>query len=128
MNEEVILRGREAVSDLLKAPDEDCIVSGESATSLLFQLSYAIGKELSGGGNIVTTDYEHYANVSPWLELERRGLVDEVRFTKFNPRDAMLDISHLESLVDEKTKVISVAGVSNVLVKVLLIHRGEDYF
>ena len=115
MNDEVILRGRQDVRDLLHAPHEDCIVSGESATSLLFQLSYAIGKELSGDGNIVTTDYEHYANLSPWLELERRRLVEEVRFAKFNPRDAMLDISHLESMVDDETKIISVAGVSNVL-------------
>jgi selenocysteine lyase/cysteine desulfurase len=115
MNEEVILKGRQDVRDLLQAPHEDCIVSGESATSLLFQLSYAIGKELSGDGNIVTTEYEHYANVSPWLELERRGLVEEVRFAKFNAKDARLDVSHLESLVDDKTKIISAAGVSNVL-------------
>ena len=114
-NDEVILEGRQAVSDLLNAPDENCIVSGESATSLLFQLSYAIGKELSGKENIVTTDYEHYANLSPWLELERRGLVKEVRFAKFDPKTASLNLSHFESLVDEKTKVVSVTGVSNVL-------------
>ena len=114
-NEEVILEGRRAVSDLLNAPDENCIVSGESATSLLFQLSYAIGKELSGRENIVTTDYEHYANVSPWLELERRGLIKEVRFAKFDPHTASLDLSHLESLVDDETRVLSVTGVSNVL-------------
>ena len=111
----MILEGRRAVSDLLNAPGCDCIVSGESATSLLFQLSYAIGKELSGKENIVTTNYEHYANVNPWLELERRGLVEEVRFAHFNPKTALLDVSHLESLVDENTRVVSVAGVSNVL-------------
>jgi selenocysteine lyase/cysteine desulfurase len=114
-NEEVILEGRQAVSELLNANDADCIVSGESATSLLFQLSYAIGKELSGKENIVITDYEHHANVNPWLELENRGLVKEVRFARFNPRTALLDLSHLESLVDQNTRVISVAGVSNVL-------------
>ena len=114
-NEEVISEGRQAISDLLNASNSNCIVSGESATSLLFQLSYAIGKELSGKENIVTTDYEHYANISPWLELKRRGLVKEVRFTRFNPNSAMLDLSHLESLVDENTRVISVSGVSNVL-------------
>jgi selenocysteine lyase/cysteine desulfurase len=111
----VILEGRRAVSDLLNATDANCIVSGESATSLLFQLSYAIGKELSGKENIVTTDYEHYANINPWLELEQRGLVKEVRFARFNPRTALLDLSHLETLVDENTRIISVAGVSNVL-------------
>jgi selenocysteine lyase/cysteine desulfurase len=114
-NEEVISEGRQAVSDLLNAPNANCIVSGESATSLLFQLSYAIGKELSGKENIVTTDYEHYANISPWLELKRRGLAKEVRFARFNPKSALLDLSHLESLVDENTRVISVAGISNVL-------------
>ena len=114
-NEEVILEGRRAVSDLLNVDDANCIVSGESATSLLFQLSYAIGKELSGKENVVTTEYEHYANVNPWLELEQRGLVDEVRFARFNPRSGLLDLSHLESLVDEGTRVVSVTGVSNVL-------------
>jgi selenocysteine lyase/cysteine desulfurase len=114
-NEEVILQGRRAVGDLLNAPNPDCIVSGESATSLLFHLSYAIAKELSGKENVVTTDYEHYANVNPWLELENRGLVKEVRFAKFNPRTGLLDLSHFESLIDENTRVISVAGVSNVL-------------
>ena len=114
-NEEVIQEGRRAVSDLLNADDPDRIVSGESATSLLFQLSYAIGKELSGKENIVTTNYEHYANVNPWLELEQRRLVKEVRFARFEPGTGLLDLSHLESLVDENTRVISVAGVSNVL-------------
>jgi selenocysteine lyase/cysteine desulfurase len=114
-NEEVILEGRRAVGDLLNAPDPNCIVSGESATSLLFHLSYAIGRELSGKENVVTTDYEHYANVNPWLELRRRCLVNEVRFAKFNSQNGLLDLSHLESLIDENTRVISVAGVSNVL-------------
>jgi selenocysteine lyase/cysteine desulfurase len=114
-NEGTILEGRRAVSDLLNAKDDDCIVSGESATSLLFHLSYAIGKELSGKENVVITDYEHYANISPWLELERRGLVKEVRFARFDPQTALLDLAHLESLIDKKTKVVSVAGVSNVL-------------
>jgi len=114
-NEDVILEGRRAVSDLLNAPDANCIVSGESATSLLFHLSYAIAKELTGKENVVTTDYEHYANLNPWLELEQRGVIKEVRFAKFNPRNGLLDMSHLESLIDTDTKVISVAGVSNVL-------------
>jgi len=114
-NEQVILEGRQAVSDLLNAPDPNCIVSGESATSMLFHLGYAIAKELTGKENVVTTDYEHYANLNPWLELKERGLIKEVRFARFKPATAHLDLSHLESLIDERTRVISVAGVSNVL-------------
>jgi selenocysteine lyase/cysteine desulfurase len=95
MNESVIGEGRKAVRDFLNAPSEDCIVSGESATSLLFSLSYAMSKEMSGEENVVTTEYEHYANLSPWLELQRRGVIKEVRFAKFNPEDGQLDISDL---------------------------------
>jgi len=114
-NEEVITDGRNAVRDFLNAPSEECIISGESASSILFHLSYALSKEMSGTENIVLTEYEHYANVSPWLELERRGLVREVRFAKFDPNDGQLDLSHFASLLDKKTRVVSVAGVSNVL-------------
>ena len=114
-NEATILEGRKAVRDFLNAPSEDCIVSGESATSLLFHLSYALSREMTGKENIVLTNYEHYANVSPWLELERRGVIKEVRFAKFNPEDGMLDLSHLASLVNKQTRVISVTGVANTL-------------
>jgi len=114
-NDEVILDGRRDVGDFLNAPDTYRVVSGESATSLLFHLSYAISKELSGKENVVLTNYEHYANISPWLELERRGLVKDVRFAKFDPKTGLLDLSHLESLMDKNTRVISMAGVSNVL-------------
>lgn len=114
-NEEVIMEGRRAVSDFLNAPSESCIFSGESATSILFHLSYALSKELSGKENVILTDYEHYANISPWLELERRGVIKEVRFTRFNPADGQLDIPHFASLLDSRTRVVSIAGVSNVM-------------
>jgi len=114
-NEEVIMEGRRAVSDFFNAPSENCIISGESATSILFNLGYAFSKELSGNENVVLTDYEHYANVSPWLELEQRGVIKEVRFARFNPADGQLDGSHFASLLDDKTRAVSIAGVSNVL-------------
>jgi cysteine desulfurase family protein (TIGR01976 family) len=109
----VILEGRKAVADLLNAPSPDCIVSGESATSLLFNLSYAIGKELTGKENVVTTEYEHYANISPWVELEERRKIEEVRFARLNTDEGTLDIEHLKSLIDSKTRVVTVTAASN---------------
>jgi len=114
-NEETILEGRKAVRDFLNAPSENGIVSGESATSLLFHLSYALSKKMTGKENVVLTNYEHYANVSPWLELERRGVIKEVRFANFNPDDGLLDLSHLSTLVDKRTRVVSVTGIANAL-------------
>jgi selenocysteine lyase/cysteine desulfurase len=113
--EATILEGKKAVADLLNAPSPDTIVSGESATSLLFSLSYTMARDFTGNENIVTTDYEHYANISPWIELERRGVVREVRFAHFNKTDGTLDIDHLKSIVDNNTKVVTVTAASNVL-------------
>ena len=111
----VILNGRRAVADLLNAEGAESIVSGESATSLLFNLAYAVYRTLRPGGNAVTTEYEHYANVSPWLELKSRGFVDEVRFARFDPETYELDLDHLASLVDSRTRLVSVTGASNLL-------------
>ena len=111
----VILDGKEAVADLLNSSSPDTIVSGESATSLLFNLSYAIGKELTGKENVVTTDYEHYANISPWIELERRRKIQKVRFARFKKDEGTLDMEWLKDLIDDKTKVVAVTAASNVL-------------
>jgi len=111
----VILDGRKAVADLLNAPSPDTIISGESATALFFNLSYAIGKELTGKENVVTTDYEHYANISPWVELEKRRKIQKVRFARLNKEEGTLDMEHMQSLIDTKTKVVTVTAASNVL-------------
>jgi cysteine desulfurase family protein (TIGR01976 family) len=113
--EETISQGRRAVADLLNAKSPETIVSGESATALLFTLAYSIEKNLSGKENVVTTDYEHYANVSPWVELERRGKIERVRFAHLNKDDGTLDIDHMRSLIDDHTKVVTIAAASNVL-------------
>ena len=114
-NEEVIDEGRKGVQDLLNAKHKESIITGESATALFFHLSYTLGKTMKKTDNVVITEYEHYANVSPWLELERRGVIKEVRFAKFDEETGMLDIDNLGEIADKNTKIISAAGVSNAL-------------
>jgi len=111
---ETVLAGREAVAEFLNAPSGETIVSGESATKLLFDVSYAIGKECDGTENVVITELEHYANVSPWNELVREGKIKEVRFARMNLEDGTLDFEHLQELIDTNTKVVSVTSASNV--------------
>ena len=111
----VILAGRNAVADFLNAPNPETIVSGESATSLLFNLSYALGKELTGEENIVTTDYEHYTNVDPWEDLSKRGKIQDVRYAKLNMEEGTLNMNHLQELIDSNTKIVTVTAASNML-------------
>ncbi|HUT79759.1 MAG TPA: aminotransferase class V-fold PLP-dependent enzyme [Candidatus Bathyarchaeia archaeon] len=107
--------GRQAVASFLNAPSPEAIISGESATKLFFDVSYAMGKEFKGTENIVTTELEHYANVSQWLELERRGKIKEVRFARMNKEDGTLDLEHMQELIDSNTKVITVTAASNMV-------------
>lgn len=111
--EATILAGREAVSDFLNADGPHAILSGESATSLLFSLSYALGRTFTGNENVVLTAYEHFANVSPWEELVRTGKIHEVRFAKFDTETFLLDLDDLAARVDGKTKVVAIAAASN---------------
>jgi len=113
--DEVILEGRTAVADLLNAPSPNNIVQGESATSLFFNLSYAMSKGLTGRQNAVLTEYEHYANISPWVELKERGKLREVRFTRLKADEGTLDMEQLKSLIDKETKIVSVTAASNAL-------------
>ncbi|MGD0804818.1 MAG: aminotransferase class V-fold PLP-dependent enzyme [Candidatus Bathyarchaeia archaeon] len=113
--DEVILEGRAAVADLLNAPSPDNIIQGESTTSLFFNLSYAMSKELTGRQNAVLTEYEHYANISPWVELKERGKLREVRFARLKADEGTLDMEHLKSLINRETKIVSIAAASNAL-------------
>ena len=113
--DDVILEGRTAVADLLNAPSPDNIVSGESATSLFFSLSYAMSRELTSGENAVLTEYEHYSNISPWVELKERGKLREVRLARLKADEGTLDMENLKSLIDEKTRIVSISAASNAL-------------
>jgi len=113
--EATILAGRQAVADFLGAEGPHAIVSGESATSLLFSLSVAIGRRLTGEENVVTTAYEHFANVSPWEELVRGHKARAVRFADFDLAAGLLDVGKLQALVDRKTRIVAVTAASNVL-------------
>jgi selenocysteine lyase/cysteine desulfurase len=112
---EAILEGRRAVADFLKAEGPENIVSGESCTTLLFQLSYALSRELKGDGNVVVSGYEHYANINPWAELGGMGLINSLRIGKFDLETGMIDMEDMKRLIDKNTKVVSVAAASNVL-------------
>ncbi|MHA1187425.1 MAG: aminotransferase class V-fold PLP-dependent enzyme [Candidatus Heimdallarchaeota archaeon] len=110
-----INKGRQSVADFLNSPSPETIISGESATKLFFDASYALGKTFNGTENIVTSELEHYANVSQWLELERRGKIKEVRFARLKKEDGTLDLNHFQELIDAKTKVVTVTAASNMV-------------
>ncbi len=115
VNEQFILDGRKAVADLLNAPNPYTIVQGDSASDLFFKLAYGLSAKLEPQDNVVSTSLEHYANITPYLDLQKKGRIKEVRLARLKMDDGVLDVDHLASLVDNHTKVVALSASSNLL-------------
>jgi cysteine desulfurase family protein (TIGR01976 family) len=109
--DETVTEARRALADFLNAPHPDEIVFGPNMTTLTFNLSRAIGRTLSIGDEVVVSRLDHDANIAPWVALEERGVV--VRHADFDPTDCTLDLVDLESLINERTKLVAVGYASN---------------
>ena len=103
---------RDLAADFLHSGDGREISFHQSATAALFNLAYALRGVLRPENNLVVTDLDHMANVSPWEVVwgEGRGL--EVRRARVTS-DGTLDSGHLLSLVDARTGLLAVTSASN---------------
>jgi cysteine desulfurase family protein (TIGR01976 family) len=122
--DQAIVEARQAMADFLNAPSPDEIVFGPNMTTLTFNLSRAIGRELRPGDEIVVTRLDHDANIAPWVALEERGVV--VRHADFNPADCTLDVEGLAGLISERTRLVAVGYASNAVGSINDVRRiGE---
>lgn len=104
---------RAAIADLLGA-DPRGVVYGRSATQLTYDLSRALAKTWVEGDEVVVTELDHDANVRPWIQAaEARGVT--VRWLRLDPATAELDVSDLDGVVNERTRLVAVTAASNLL-------------
>lgn len=108
------------------------IVFTRNATEALNLLAYAFSNTASGGGGgmpragtsrsrfdlgpgdeVLITEMEHHANLVPWQELCRRTGAT-LRWIPVTA-DGQLDLTHLDELLTERTRVLAFTHVSNVL-------------
>src|SRR6058998_131642 len=76
--DDVIVRARTAVADLVNAADVNEIVFGLNGTSFMRLVSQTIAEQSGERNEIIVTELDHEANISVWLELQKRGFT--VRF------------------------------------------------
>jgi cysteine desulfurase/selenocysteine lyase len=116
---------RDAVAAFIGAPSRDEVIftknSSEALNLVANTLAWAARSDgsaapvagLGPGDEIVITEMEHHSNIVPWQLLAERtgatlrwfGLTDEGR----------LDLSNIDDLLTERTKVVSLVWVSNML-------------
>jgi cysteine desulfurase family protein (TIGR01976 family) len=109
--DDVIERARAAVADLVNAADPNEIVFGLNGTSFMRLVSQAIAEQRSGRNEIIVTELDHEANISVWLELQKRGFT--IHFWPLADAHPRLDLKDLVPLLSEKTRLVAVTWASN---------------
>ena len=109
---------RDIVAGFLNAPSRDEVIFTKNASEALNlvanTLAWATGPLAVGEGDrVVITEMEHHSNIVPWqLLTERKGA--ELRWFGLTD-DGHLDLSNIDELINERTKVVSLTWVSNML-------------
>lgn len=105
---------RAAMMDMLNARRPEEIVFGQNMTSLTFALSRAISRQWQAGDEIIVTQIDHDANISPWLlAAEDRGVT--VRWLDFHPENCTLALESLADLLSDRTRLIAINYASNAV-------------
>lgn len=105
---------RQAVADFINARSADEIVFTKGTTDSLNALAFSFGEAfIHEGDEIIVSGLEHHSNIVPWQMLcERKKAV--LRHIPLR-EDFSLNLEAFKGLLSEKTKLVSVAHVSNVL-------------
>jgi len=105
---------RRYLADFFGTPDPNTIVFGPNMTTLTFAISRSLMKTWKPGDEIVVTDLEHDANVTPWV-LAAREVGVNVKSVRIRPWDGTLDLDDLRSKLSRKTRLLAVTCASNAL-------------
>ncbi|WP_414690342.1 cysteine desulfurase [Nocardioides sp.] len=108
---------RDKVASFLHAPSRDEVVFTKNASEALNlvanTLAWAGPFQVGPGDEVVITEMEHHSNIVPWqLLTERTGAT--LRWFGLTD-DGRLDLSNIDALITERTKVVSLTWVSNML-------------
>ena len=105
---------RKKVAELLHAHSEEEIIFTKGTTDSINMLARSFGDAVvKEGDEIIVSQLEHHSNIVPWQMLcERKGAVLKVIPLR---EDLSFDIEAFKGLLSEKTRLVSVAQVSNVL-------------
>lgn len=107
-------QARDAVRDFINAGFREEIVFTSGATASINLVAYSFGEAfVSEGDEVIVTEAEHHSNIVPWqLMCSRKGAVLRVL-----PVDdsGHLAVESLGSIINERTRIMAVTHVSNVL-------------
>jgi len=103
---------RQIAADFLNAPSAEEISFHASTSQALLNLALSMRGLIRGKNNLVVTDLDHMANVSPWEAVGGKWWGAGIRRVRLTD-NCCLDADHLLSLVDPQTSVVALTLASN---------------
>ena len=105
---------REKVRQFINANKTEEIVFTRGTTEAINLVASSFCEsQMKAGDEVLVSDMEHHSNIVPWqLQAQRRGIV--VRHLPISDRGE-LNFDEMGDFLTEKTKIVSIAHVSNVL-------------
>lgn len=110
---ERLQQAQQGAAILVNAADPSEVVLGSSTSLLLRILACCYGQTLAPGDEVIVTNCDHEANITPWKELYRQGVT--VKVWSLNPETLMLELHDLEPLLTSRTRLVSLVHASNIL-------------
>ena len=105
-------RATELFSKMINAKQNEILIGGSTSINL-YVLSNALKKYINQDDEVIVTNQDHEANISPWRRLEENGA--KIIEWKFNKEDHELKIEDLKRLITHKTKILAVTHCSNIV-------------
>lgn len=105
---------RATVQQFLGAAHTHEIIFTRGTTESINLVAYSFGETfLKQGDEVIVSEMEHHSNIVPWQLLQqRKGII--IKVIPFN-QQGELDLTEYASLFSERTKLVAVTHVSNVL-------------
>ena len=107
-------QARDAVKDFVNASSREEIVFTSGTTAAVNMVAFCFGEAfVKEGDEVIVTEAEHHSNIVPWqMMCHRKGAV-----LKVLPVDESghLKVGDLEGLLNDKTRIMAVTQISNVL-------------
>lgn len=104
---------REKVRRFINAPSVESIIFTRGTTEAINLVASSYGDMLDDGDEIILSAMEHHANIVPWQLLQRHKKI-AIKVVPILP-DGSLDMDAYRSLLSERTRIVSICHVSNVL-------------
>ncbi len=104
---------RKKVQQFIHANSNKEIIFTKGTTDSLNIVAQSYGEFIQAGDEIVISKMEHHANLIPWQQLAKRKQA-VLRYIPLTA-DGHLDVQAARTIINEKTAIVALAQVSNVL-------------